>query len=184
MARVMLPTWPQLRRIRRQWLFAGIPRTGFVWIVFRFLIILVPCGLVVGVFLVLLVVGGLRLVGSRACGLRCACVAGGITTVAAGTLVVSVGAGLALHGGVAFATLIVAGVGRRSLAAMAGEVGEGFGVVADHGVEIQSLRIGEVGVGNGSWDGGPVGGEPASEAEGVVAGAEVVVAGFGVALFF
>ena len=45
------------------------------------------------------------------------------------------------------------------------------------------MRVGEVGVGNGSGDGGPVGGEPAAETVGVVAGAEVVVASFGVALF-
>src|SRR5438128_2077316 len=65
---------------------------------------------------------------------------------------------------------------------MAVEVGEGFGVVGNHRVEIEGLRVGEVGVGDGSGDGGPIGGEPAAEAVGVVAGAEVVVAGFGVAL--
>ena len=43
------------------------------------------------------------------------------------------------------------------------------------------MRVGEIGVGYGSGDAGPVGGEPAAEAVGVVAGAEVVVAGFGVA---
>ena len=63
------------------------------------------------------------------------------------------------------------------------EVGEGFGVVGDHGIEVEGLRVGEVGVGDGNGDAGPVGGEPAAEAAGVVAGAEVVVAGFGVALF-
>jgi len=65
---------------------------------------------------------------------------------------------------------------------MAVEVGEGFGVVGDHGIEIEGLRVGEVGVGDRSGDGGPVGGEPAAEAVGVVASAEVVVEGFGVAL--
>jgi hypothetical protein len=63
------------------------------------------------------------------------------------------------------------------------EVGEGFGVVGDHGVEVESLRVGEIGVGDGNGDGGPVGAEPAAEAAGVIAGAEVVVAGFGVAFF-
>src|SRR5689334_8238025 len=64
---------------------------------------------------------------------------------------------------------------------MAVEVGEGFGVVGDHRVEVEGLRVGQVGVGDGSGNGGPVGGEPAAEAVGVVAGAEIVVAGFGVA---
>jgi hypothetical protein len=45
------------------------------------------------------------------------------------------------------------------------------------------LWVGEVGAGDGVGDGGPVGGEPAAEAVGVVAGAEVVVASFGVAFF-
>jgi len=44
------------------------------------------------------------------------------------------------------------------------------------------LWVGEVGVGNGGGNGGPVGGEPAAEAVGVVTSAEIVVAGFGVAL--
>src|SRR5690349_20315447 len=66
---------------------------------------------------------------------------------------------------------------------MAVEVGEGFGIVGDHGVEVQGLRVGEVGVRDGNGDGGPVGAEPAAEAVGVVTGAEVVVASFGVALF-
>lgn len=66
---------------------------------------------------------------------------------------------------------------------MAVEVGEGFGVVAEHGVQIEGLRVGEVGVGDGFWDGGPVGAQPAAEAVGVVSGAEVVVAGFGIAFF-
>jgi len=64
---------------------------------------------------------------------------------------------------------------------MAVEVGEGFGIVGDHGVEVEGLRVGEVGVGHGHGDGGPVGGEPAAKTVGVVARAEVVVAGFGVA---
>jgi len=62
------------------------------------------------------------------------------------------------------------------------EVGECFGVVVDHGVEVEGLGIGQVGVGNGRGNGRPVGGEPAAEAGSVVAGAEIVVAGFGVAL--
>src|SRR5690242_13402882 len=40
------------------------------------------------------------------------------------------------------------------------EVGERFGVVADHGVEVEGLRVGKVGVGDGNRHGGPVGGEP------------------------
>src|SRR5437762_13054512 len=47
---------------------------------------------------------------------------------------------------------------------MAIEVGEGFGVIGDHGIEVECLRIGEVGVGHGYRDVGPVGGEPASDA--------------------
>lgn len=66
---------------------------------------------------------------------------------------------------------------------MAVEVGEGFGVVGDHGVEVEGLRVGEIGVRDRDGDGGPVGAEPTAEAVGVVAGAEIVVAGFGVALF-
>jgi len=54
-------------------------------------------------------------------------------------------------------------------------------VVGHHGVQVEGLRIGEVGVGDGSGYGGPVGGEPAAEAVGVVASAEVLVAGFGIA---
>ena len=64
---------------------------------------------------------------------------------------------------------------------MAVEVGEGFGVVGNHGVQVEGLRVGEIRIGHRNWDGGPVGGEPAAEAVGVVASAEVVVAGFGVA---
>ena len=82
--------------------------------------------------------------------------------------------------------IVAAGVGVRAfirlpLPGVPVEVGEGFGIVADHGVEIERLRIGQVGVGHGSGDRGPVGGEPAAEARRVVASAEVVVAGFGVA---
>src|SRR5208337_4844031 len=62
------------------------------------------------------------------------------------------------------------------------EVGEGFGVIRDHGVEVEGLRVGEVGVGDGDGDVGPIGAEPAAEAVGIVARAEVVVAGFRVAL--
>src|SRR5208337_4023770 len=68
-------------------------------------------------------------------------------------------------------------------AAMPVEVGEGFRVVVDHGVEVEGLRVGEVGVGDGSGNVRPIGAEPAAEAVGVIARAEVVVAGFGVAFF-
>ena len=47
---------------------------------------------------------------------------------------------------------------------MAVEVGEGFGVVGDHGVEVESLRVGEVGVRDRSRDCGPICAEPAAEA--------------------
>jgi len=43
------------------------------------------------------------------------------------------------------------------------------------------LRVDEIGVGDWNGDVGPIRGEPAAEAVGVVAGAEVVVASFGVA---
>jgi uncharacterized YccA/Bax inhibitor family protein len=43
------------------------------------------------------------------------------------------------------------------------------------------LRVGEIGVGDRNGNVRPVGGEPAAEAAGVIAGAELVVAGFGVA---
>ena len=49
-------------------------------------------------------------------------------------------------------------------ATVAVEVGEGFGVVGDHGVEVEGLRVGEVGVGNGDGCAGPVGAEPAAVA--------------------
>ena len=62
------------------------------------------------------------------------------------------------------------------------EVGEGFGVVGDHGVKVEGLRVGEVGVGDGHGDVRPIGAEPAAEAVGIVARAKVVVAGFRVAL--
>ena len=65
---------------------------------------------------------------------------------------------------------------------MAVEVGEGFGVVGDHGIEIEGLRVGEVGIRNGNGDRGPVSGKPAAETVGVVPGAEVVVARLGVTL--
>ena len=65
---------------------------------------------------------------------------------------------------------------------MAVEVGEGFGVVGDHGVKVEGLRVGEVGVGDGHGDVRPIGAEPAAEAVGIVARAKVVVAGFRVAL--
>ncbi len=44
------------------------------------------------------------------------------------------------------------------------------------------MRVGEVGIGDGNGGTGPIGGEPAAEAAGVVACPEVIVAGFGVAL--
>jgi len=43
------------------------------------------------------------------------------------------------------------------------------------------LRVGEVGIGDRNGDVGPISAEPAAEAVGIIAGAEVVVAGFGVA---
>lgn len=63
------------------------------------------------------------------------------------------------------------------------EVGEGFGVVGCHPVEVEGLGVGEVGVGDRCGSGGPVGRFPAAKGGGVVAGAEIVVVGFGVALF-
>ncbi len=66
---------------------------------------------------------------------------------------------------------------------MSVEVGEGLGVVGDHGVEVEGLWVGEIGVRDGNGNGGPVGAEPAAEAIGVVTRTEVVVAGFRVALF-
>jgi hypothetical protein len=66
--------------------------------------------------------------------------------------------------------------------AVAVEVGEGFGVVGDHGVEVEGLGVGEVGVRDGHGNRGPIGAEPAAEAVGVVACTEVVVACFGVTL--
>jgi hypothetical protein len=61
------------------------------------------------------------------------------------------------------------------------EVGGSFGVVVDHGVKVEGLRVGEGCVGDRLRDGGPVGAEPATEAVGVVAGAEVGNWGGGVA---
>ena len=65
---------------------------------------------------------------------------------------------------------------------MSVQIREGSGL-ADHSVEVQSLRIGQVshqaqapGIADQSS------GEPAAEAGGVVAGAEIVVVGIGVAL--
>jgi hypothetical protein len=45
------------------------------------------------------------------------------------------------------------------------------------------LQVGDVGVGDGDGNIGTVGAEPAAETVVVVAGSEVVVAGFGVAFF-
>jgi len=64
---------------------------------------------------------------------------------------------------------------------MAVEVGEGLRIVADHRVQIQSLRIAKVCVGHWRGNRRPVGREPAAQARCVVASAEIVVAGFGVA---
>lgn len=64
------------------------------------------------------------------------------------------------------------------LLSVAVEVGGSFRVVGDHGVKIEGLRVGEIGVRHRNGDGGPVGTEPAAKAAGIVAGTEVVVAGF------
>ena len=56
------------------------------------------------------------------------------------------------------------------------------GIVLDVGVEVEALRVGHFGVGHRLGLGCPVGGEKAAEAGGVVAGVEVVVACFRVAL--
>jgi REP element-mobilizing transposase RayT len=53
--------------------------------------------------------------------------------------------------------------GFGAVVAVAVEVGEGFRVVGDHGVEVESLRVREVGVGDGNWNIGPVGAKPAVE---------------------
>ena len=50
-------------------------------------------------------------------------------------------------------------------------------------IHIKALRISEFGVGDWGGDGGPVGGEEAAHRGGIVAGAEVVEIGFGVAFF-
>ncbi len=44
---------------------------------------------------------------------------------------------------------------------MAVKVGEGFGVVGDHGIEVEGLRVSEIRVGDGNRDIGPVGAEAA-----------------------
>src|SRR2546427_12370985 len=82
----------------------------------------------------------------------------------------------------AFATPLHTVLGRRAVGfgSVAVEVGEGFRVVGDHGIEVEGLRVGEVGVGDGNRNGRPIGAQPAAETVGVIAGAEVVVAGFGV----
>jgi hypothetical protein len=49
--------------------------------------------------------------------------------------------------------------------------------------EVEGLRVGEIGVGEDDGDGGPVGTEPPAKAVGVVARAEVVVAGLRIAFF-
>ena len=63
---------------------------------------------------------------------------------------------------------------------MAIEVGERFGVVTHHGIEVEGLRVGQIRIWNGRGDRRPIRREPAAEARCVVTGAEVVVAGFGV----
>ena len=62
------------------------------------------------------------------------------------------------------------------------EVGEAFGIVGHHGIEIQRLRIRQVGVWDRRGHRRPVRAQPAAEAPGVVARAEVVVERFGIAL--
>src|SRR6266568_7395365 len=62
------------------------------------------------------------------------------------------------------------------------EISKALRVIRHHCVQVQRLRVGEIGVGDGNGDGGPISAEPAAEAVGVVAGVEVVVAGFCVAL--
>ena len=56
-------------------------------------------------------------------------------------------------------------------------------VIFNISIEIQRLWIVQVGVGDWGGDGGPVGGEEAAHGGGIVAGAEVVEIGFGVAFF-
>jgi hypothetical protein len=55
------------------------------------------------------------------------------------------------------------------------EVGEAFGIVAHHRVQIQRLRIRQVRVGNWFRHRRPVRAQPAAKAPGVIARAEVVV---------
>ena len=64
---------------------------------------------------------------------------------------------------------------------MAVDVGAGDGVVADVGVEVEGLGVGEVGIGDGFGFVGPVGGKEAAKKRIVVARAEVYEAIFVVA---
>ena len=94
--------------------------------------------------------------------------------------------GARVHGSVAFTNSTLC---RIAVITVAVEVGEGFGVVGDHGVEVEGLGIGEIGVGDGSGNGGPfrpqgrpflrqdkpIRAEPAAKAPGVVARTKIVV---------
>src|SRR6185437_5938003 len=57
-------------------------------------------------------------------------------------------------------------------------VGGGHRVVQHVAVEVEGLGVLEVRVGNRVWGRGPIGGEEAAEAGGIVAGAEVAEVGF------
>jgi len=61
------------------------------------------------------------------------------------------------------------------------KVGESLGVVAHHGVQIQRLRIGEIGIGDRNRRGGPVRAEPTAKARGIKARSKIIVSGFRVA---
>jgi len=66
--------------------------------------------------------------------------------------------------------------------AVAIQIRETLRVIADHGVEIQRLRVREIGVRDWRWRGGPISGKQSTQARRIVARAEVVVVRFGVAL--
>ena len=50
-------------------------------------------------------------------------------------------------------------------------------------VEVEGLRVGQLGIRDGSMYGGPIGGKPAAQRGREIAGAEVIIAGFRVAFF-